>query len=127
MEEFDRWNIVKQKFENRSGELFFKEREIWWTALGYNVGHEENGKNENFERPVLVIKVVSHYLFIGIPLTSKNKDQYYKFSIGMNNDIHQYAIWTQIRVLSSKRLIRKESTIEYKYFKQIRAIIKDYL
>jgi mRNA-degrading endonuclease toxin of MazEF toxin-antitoxin module len=127
MDEHERWNKVKQSIDKKTGQVFFKEREIWWMTLGQNVGHEENGKNEYFERPVLILKVVSHYLLIGIPITSKNKDQYYKFCIGKNNDIHQYAIWTQLRVLSSKRLIRKECTVGYEYFQQLRAIIKSFL
>lgn len=127
MDELERWNKIKQLVDTKTGNVFFKEREVWWTSLGKNVGHEENGKNENFERPVLILKVVSLYLFIGIPLTSKNKEQYYKFYMGSHNDIQQYAIWTQIRVLSSKRLIRKECTVRYEYFQQIRAIIKSYL
>ncbi len=127
MDELERWNKVKQAVDRKTGDVFFKEREVWWTSLGQNIGHEENGKNEHFERPVLILKVVSQYLLIGVPLTSKNRGQYYKLYVGENNTIQQYAIWTQIRVLSSKRLIRKECTVRYEYFQQLRAIIKSYL
>jgi hypothetical protein len=32
------------------------EREISWCALGAQVGFEQDGLNENFERPVIVVK-----------------------------------------------------------------------
>jgi hypothetical protein len=49
---------------------YFKERGIWWTSLGVNIGHEQNGKNEKFERPVLVLKRFNEYLLWVLPLTS---------------------------------------------------------
>jgi hypothetical protein len=32
--------------------FYFREKEIWWACLGANIGFEQNGKNENFERPI---------------------------------------------------------------------------
>jgi mRNA interferase MazF len=96
-------------------------------TLGQNVGHEENGKNEHFERPGIVLKRLDRNLFLGIPLTSKNRNQYYKLLVGRNGSISQYAIWTQIRVLSTRRLMRKEGVISKEYFMQLRAIIKAFL
>ena len=49
----------KKKIEiNNSNKYprFFKEREIWWASIGSNVGSEEDGKNNDFERPVLILK-----------------------------------------------------------------------
>jgi mRNA interferase MazF len=127
MDELSRWNKIKQSVNEKTGDVFFKEREVWWTSLGQNIGHEENGKNENFERPVVVLKRLDKNLFLGIPLTSKNKNQFYKFFVGYNKNISQYAIWTQIRVLSTRRLIRKEGVISREYFVQLRAILKNFL
>ena len=127
MDELERWNKVKQVVYKKTGDVFFKEREVWWTSLGQNIGHEENGKNEHFERPVIVLKRLDRNLFLGIPLTSKNRNQYYKLLVGRNGSISQYAIWTQIRVLSTRRLIRKEGVITNEYFMQLRAIIKAFL
>ena len=33
--------------------VYFRERQIWWASVGQNIGVESNGKNANFERPVL--------------------------------------------------------------------------
>jgi mRNA interferase MazF len=111
MKEFDEWNKVKQAFEKKDTKLFFKEREIWWTALGHNIGQEENGKNKNFERPVLILKKISRNLFIGIPTTTKYKGEFYKSYIGIFNNKKVYIIWNQIRILSTKRLIRKSRIV----------------
>ena len=49
------------------------EREIWWCSLGVNVGHEEDGKNEQFERPALILKKWSNKTVIILPMTTKTK------------------------------------------------------
>lgn len=36
--------------------LYFYEKDVWWASLGANIGHEEDGKNKKFERPVLILK-----------------------------------------------------------------------
>lgn len=54
---FIKWAKLKFRI-HASNEInfYFKEREIWWCLLGMNVGHEQDGKNENFESPVSVLK-----------------------------------------------------------------------
>jgi len=39
-------------------DFFFLEGEVWWTALGVNIGHEIDGKNEFCERPVVILKKI---------------------------------------------------------------------
>jgi hypothetical protein len=36
--DFDRWNIEKQYVNRIEKEFYFFEREIWWCALGVNIG-----------------------------------------------------------------------------------------
>lgn len=57
VKEFDKW-IKKKKnlHEQASNPPHINERDVWWTSIGVNVGFEEDGKNENFVRPVLVVK-----------------------------------------------------------------------
>jgi mRNA interferase MazF len=52
---FNEWNFLKQNLDKKEKTIFFKERDIWWCSLGLNIGHEENGKNTYFTRPILVI------------------------------------------------------------------------
>ena len=54
--DFQKWHSEKEKLHARSNAPFFHEREIWWCSLGLNVGFEQDGKNDNFERPVLVLR-----------------------------------------------------------------------
>jgi hypothetical protein len=54
---FDAWNEQKKVADTReiARDFFFHEREVWWCALGANVGMEADGKHDQFERPVLIV------------------------------------------------------------------------
>ena len=73
--DFDTWNkekkVVDKKAVNQS--LFFHVREIWWCSTGLNIAVEADGKNENFERPMLVIKKFNADMIWVLPLTTKEK------------------------------------------------------
>lgn len=53
---FDEWNELKKKLHENAKIINFKERDIWWYASGENIGHEINGKNARFSRPILIIR-----------------------------------------------------------------------
>ena len=71
-------SISYWKKENKVG---FKEREIFWLRLGQNIGNEEFGKGNEFQRPVLIIKKLTKNIFIGVPLitTLKENDYFHQF------------------------------------------------
>ena len=108
--DFDGWNREKKRLNDSAPEAFCNEREIWWCAFGVNVGVETDGKNDLYERPVLVIHKFNKDMFWGVPLTSQAYSSPFHCMV-----IHEgglsWAIVSQIRVLSSKRLLRKMSTI----------------
>ena len=109
--DFDNWNKLKKDLSNKKSSIFFHEREIWYCSLGKNIGYEEDGKNELFERPILVIRKFNNEIFLAIPLTSSKKDNdyYYQYEIGKKT----YAgILSQIRLLDSRRLSRKIGMIK---------------
>ena len=66
---FDEWNEVKKNTHGLRRMPAIKEGEIWWCAIGENVGVEINGKSEVFSRPVLVLKKLSRFGFMGITQT----------------------------------------------------------
>ena len=73
--DFDKWNEQKKKvnaYELRA-DFFYHQREVWWCAIGLNVDVETDGKQVNFERPVLVVQKFNKEMFWGIPLTSKER------------------------------------------------------
>ena len=71
--DFDNWNKRKKALNERGNAPFFHEREIWWCALGKNVGFEQDGKGKKFARPVLVFKKFNNQLFWALPLSTKIK------------------------------------------------------
>lgn len=82
-----------------------KERQIWWASIGQNIGIEQNGKNCNFERPILILKRFNDEQFWMLPITSKIKIGKY-YHVFVQND-NQYSVsLSQLRVIDKKRLLR---------------------
>lgn len=53
---FWKWHTKKEQLDKTKGSALFHEREVWWCALGVNVGYEQDGGQEDFERPVVILK-----------------------------------------------------------------------
>jgi hypothetical protein len=66
IKDFDGWNNEKQRINKTDKKRFFKEREIWWCALGINIGVEIDGKNGAYERPVLIFKYRNPFHMEGV-------------------------------------------------------------
>lgn len=126
IELFVSWTKLKFRIHSQQKRIFFKEREIWWASLGMNVGYEQNGKHETFERPVLVIKKFNNDLLWILPMTRKKKEGIYYVET-MYKERYSYIILSQLRTISAKRLLRKVRTLPEKEFKQIRRKIKKFL
>lgn len=104
--DFHGWHEVKTRIEEQLRIPFFHEREIWWCSIGLNVGREEDGKNELFHRPVLVLKKFGSELFWALPITSKKKSGIFYETVVVQCK-EQTALLSQLRILSSKRLLRR--------------------
>jgi len=104
--DFDAWNKLKKNLHYSEKKIYFKEKEIWWCSLGINIGYEQDGKNNNFERPIVVLRKFNNDLLWIIPLTTGNKSGKYYYSFENNNKKYS-AILSQIRLISTKRLVRK--------------------
>jgi len=81
--DFDRWNEKKKIIDQKeiSDDHFVNEREIWWGSLGLNVGYEQDGKNENYERPLLVIKKFNRNIVWVIPFNDNSQEKSISLSI----------------------------------------------
>lgn len=97
MKDFDTWNIKKQKVNTAGERNFFKERQIWWCSLGVNIGFEEDGKGDDFIRPILLLKKFSRYAILGVPLSTTSKRGPYYRSIGVVSGHNAVALLSQIR------------------------------
>ncbi|PID34747.1 MAG: hypothetical protein CR971_01625 [candidate division SR1 bacterium] len=54
---FNTRNDKKYFLHSQSGKkTFINMREIWYVSLGNNIGYEEDGKGNDYKRPVLVLK-----------------------------------------------------------------------
>lgn len=120
MKNFDNWNINKKILDKKVENILPKKKEVWWISVGLNIGVEEDGKNDNFERPVLVIKVFNRQCFLGIPTTSIDKiGKKYYFPIKYKQNKY-FLVLSQIRLFSTKRLSRKIFNIESKDFLNVK-------
>lgn len=127
LQRFIDWTKLKIRLHKSDDiKFYFKEREIWYASLGENIGFEENGKNDRFERPILVLKKFNKNLLWVLPLTSKAKEGNYHFQFTFEGALSS-VILPQIRAISSKRLIRKMGFVPIDIFDKIRGKIKDFL
>lgn len=96
---FEEWMELKEELHFGESGPKINDGDIWWCALGENVGVEINGKSSRFSRPVLIMKRLSGLGFMGIPLTSQRKtgSWYTEFKF---LDKKQFAALCQARVLS---------------------------
>ena len=121
--DFNKWSIKKQKLDKRIHIPFVNERDVFWCSIGINIGDEENGKNELFSRPVLVLKKFNKNLFWGIPMSTKNKDNKYYIAVNFNDNISSMMI-SHLRLFDNKRLIKRIGILhKLEYSKIIQKII----
>ena len=125
--DFDSWNKLKKVInqKNVGDEFNFHAGDIWWTTLGINIGKEIDGKNETFERPSLILKVINKHTLYVLPLTSKEHflDKYHK-KINYINGGSGVVVFSQVRVISSSRLLRRLSKINKKDLKEIQILFQ---
>lgn len=127
IKDFDTWNELKQHIHITGVNGFYREREIWWCALGINIGFEEDGKGPESERPVLVIKGFSKQLCIVVPLSTSMKKSPYYVPIGIVDDKPATAMISHIRSVDPKRFINRISYLDQTYFDLTKQAIRDML
>ena len=129
MNDFDNWNELKKKIntKNTRPEFFPQVGEVWICILGKNIGREQNGGNDNFSRPVLIVKKFNNEIFWILPLSTKQKniDFYYNF-IDLNNE-KASVILSQIRLIHIKRFERKVYDMSLKDMNEIKKRLREYL
>ena len=123
MKDFDAWNEIKKLIEAMAYGPYCRKGEIRWCCFGLNIGSEQDGKNEWFERPVLIIKIINKDTVIGIPLSSiidPDKD---------GIEIHYdgtacFALFQHVKTVSTKRFTRKITRLDKD---QVRTIMLAYV
>ena len=120
---FDKWNQTKQKADNTPRKIGFKPREIFWIRLGQNIGDEEFGKGNEFQRPILIVRKLTSNLFMGIPLTSKIKEEkeyFYTVSYATKNGSMKNSLMLlQLKTFDKKRLMGRVGKLDIKQFEEV--------
>lgn len=127
MKDFEKWNKNKKVINNRKNSIYYYEREIRWCNLGVNIGFEQDGTGKGFSRPVLILKAFSRTVCLIVPLTTSLKDNPYHFLIGEIQGKKSFAIFSQLRLIDTKRLQAKVNTLKIEIFEQLKKAIKDML
>ncbi len=126
MKKFDEWNNVKKTIDNNISK-FYKERDVWWSYVGVNIGNEQDGDKNTFQRPVLVLRGISRNTCFVIPLTTSKREHLSRINIGIVGDKDAKAIMSQVKIIDTRRLISKICMIDKNIFENIRKNIKEYL
>ena len=124
--DFSAWSALKKQLDEDRKVPTFQEREIWWCSIGVNIGHEENGKNQDYSRPVLVVRKFNDHIFWGLPLTTQIKEKHYYYRIHFK-DREQCVMLSQIRLLGSARLTDKMGKLSQQQFDVIKEELKSML
>ncbi len=122
---YTNWHTQKTALDASEKQYYFQEREIWWCAIGLNVGFEQDGKGQEFERPILIVKKFNLNIFLAIPLTTTTKEGKYYFPIGFFGGRDSVAVLSQIRLYDAKRLSNKIGTLDKLKFEKIKKALKE--
>lgn len=122
---YDDWNEVKKHTENAENYLQFKSREIYNAKIGENIGFEQNGKGDEFVRPVLILKRLTKDMFFGIPLSTIHRDGSFFYNFEFIEGVQSTALLVQARLFSPKRLLNKIGMINKEDFLNLRKKLND--
>ena len=126
-QDFDGWNEQKKQTHKRRNAPFYHDRELWWCALGVNVGSEQDGSGEEYRRPVLVLKGLSAETCLVIPLTTSVRHHPMRPAVGKVEGKDAHALLSQMRVIDTKRLVRKICYLDKVVFEEIRKTAREML
>jgi|SRR3989344_8523850 len=125
--DYSKWHKKKEILNRRDDidTIFFREKEVWWVALGVNIGFEQDGKGEEFRRPILILKKFNKFVVLAVPLTTRiKKHKYYVFCDLIEDKLPRMAIISQIRLIDTRRFIDKLGVANNDSFTQIKNAIK---
>lgn len=131
--EFDRWNGKKKEVDDSSPRVFFHTRELWFAHVGVNVGFEQDGRGDEFLRPVLVVRKFNNQILWALPLTKvwKPNNPYYamfKYAAFPESEdaelLSSVAILSQLRLIDGKRLRYKIGTVHADEFDRLKEKIR---
>lgn len=127
---YQTWTPIKKTLNNiDEPRLFFHEREVWYCHLGENIGFEQDGRGDQFLRPVVIIRKFNNEIFWGVPLTRTQKELPFYFAFMLQGDTgvpieKSVAVLSQVRLVDAKRLRRMIGYIPEKDFVLLKKKLK---
>lgn len=118
--EYSRWHGIKVKVNNEKERLLFYEREIWFATLGENVGFEQDGRGENYLRPVVIVRKFNNEICLIVPLIKNKKKGIYYFNFSYINGFVSTAILSQIKLIDAKRFSYKSGYVSKNDFLELK-------
>ncbi|MDZ4299872.1 MAG: type II toxin-antitoxin system PemK/MazF family toxin [Candidatus Sungbacteria bacterium] len=116
---FDQWNEEKKKTHAENPRLYTV-REMWWCRLGINVGSEQDGRGNNFLRPIVILRGFGSDACLVVPLTTSVREHPLRISVGIVDGREARANISQIRVVDTRRLAEKIGFLEKEIFMRLR-------
>jgi len=125
--DFDKWHTEKSDLHANKVRPFFHEREIWFCSLGTNIGFEQDGADNKFLRPIIVLKKFNNEVLWCIPLTKRQKNGKHYFQFKFSSNEISTAILSQLKLIDSKRLQYKVGGMKEADFRELKAKLKQFL
>ncbi|HAZ28374.1 MAG TPA: hypothetical protein DCY48_01200 [Candidatus Magasanikbacteria bacterium] len=125
--DFQNWHTRKKMIHEQYVRVFFKEREIWFSFLGQNIGYEQDGRGFEFLRPVVIFKKFNNSVLWVIPLTKQTKEGIHYFSFFFFPRIRSTAVLSQLRLIDAKRLKYKVGNMKTEDFNSLKNKIRQLL
>lgn len=122
--DFDSWNTIKKR-TNEEFPRLYTVREVWWCRFGVNIGTEQDGKGENYLRPVIILRGFGANACLVVPLSTSSREHHLRVSVGIVGGCMAQANLSQIRVVDTRRLVEKVGFLEKDIFMNIRKIARD--
>lgn len=104
-EKFEKWSELKASLNLRDEIPYFREWQVWFINMWLNIWFEQNWKNENFQRPILIVKKFNKNMILWIPLTKTKRFWKFYKELDIVEEFKSYAILSQIKMYSSNRLL----------------------
>lgn len=130
--DFDGWHPVKKRIEVDCKVPTIRQREIWWCSIGINIGVEQDGKNDLYERPVLVVRKFNNRHFMGIPLTTQLKAFPLRHTVFYGSGkkssiIEAQALLSHMRSYDAMRLTRHVARLGTEQFNELMVGVRNML
>lgn len=119
LQAFREWFKLKVSLWGKKNHLVFKQGDVWWCSIGMNLGEEIFGKGRKFIRPVLVFRKFTSNSFLGLPLTTHEKQGSWYVEITLHGK-KNWVILNQARILDKKRLTNRLITLDDADFKKVK-------